>query len=576
MCGIGGVYHLGKEKINHALLKSMSDIIHYRGPDGDGIWMNDNSSVGFVHRRLAIIDLNETGKQPMMFDNGRYVITYNGEIYNYKELKEDLIKAGYKFNSTSDTEVLLALYDQKKAKCLDYLDGMFSFAIYDNKARTMFCARDRFGEKPFHYYKDKNIFLFGSEIKQLSVYKKDLKINLKAIQKYLDSKRIALDQFTYVEEVFALKPAHFIWIEDGSFAVHSYWDIHLEKQERRSSSKEYIDGFKNLFLTSIARRMRSDVEIGSCLSGGMDSSSIVCGIKSISTNPLKTFSARFDDPIKDEGKWIEEVIRASKAQNFEVYPDAGLFLEELDELLYHHEFPIASTSQYAQWCVYRLASINKVKVLLDGQGADEYLAGYDDLKYFAIWQLYREMKFRDFFIERKYLRKNWNNKSSTGFLFLFDPILKLLGIKRSVYNLGYSFRERLKYSTMHELGELLRYGDRSSMAFSLEVRLPFLNHELVEYTFSLPNEMIYKDGATKFVLRKAVEGLIPKAIFNRYDKIGFAPPQQKWLENPIYQDAYEKASVHLKSLGLKSSKAVFNDIIASRLIFSLQKLGCKL
>ena len=156
MCGIGGVFHFGKEKVNEPLLKSMSDVIHYRGPDGDGIWIDESSSVGFVHRRLAIIDLNDTGKQPMMYDKGRYVVTYNGEIYNYKEIKEDLIKVGYQFTSTSDTEVLLALYDQKKAKCLDDLDGMFSFSIYDNVLKTMFCARDRFGEKPFHYYKDKN------------------------------------------------------------------------------------------------------------------------------------------------------------------------------------------------------------------------------------------------------------------------------------------------------------------------------------------------------------------------------------------------------------------------------------
>lgn len=576
MCGIGGVYHFNGGEVNTSLLKAMSDIIHYRGPDGDGMWIDKSNAVGLVHRRLAIIDLMETGRQPMLYENGRYVITYNGEIYNYKEIKEDLIKAGYQFTSTSDTEVLLALYDQKKAKCLDDLDGMFSFSIYDNSAKTMFCARDRFGEKPFHYFKDENTFLFGSEIKQLSVYKKDFKINLEAIQEYLDSKRIALDQFTYVKDVFALKPAHYIWIENGVFTIKPYWDIELNRKAKHSGTDEYIRKFKSLFMTSITRRMRSDVEIGSCLSGGMDSSSIVCGIKSISTNSLKTFSARFDDPQKDEGKWIAEVIRASKAESFEVYPDAGLFLEELDELLYHHEFPISSTSQYAQWCVYRLAASHKVKVLLDGQGADEYLAGYDDLKYFAIWELYREMKWARYFEERKYLRKNWNNKSSTGFLFLFDPLLRLFGIKRKIYSYGYSFKERLKFSTMHELGELLRYGDRSSMAFSLEVRLPFLNHELVEYTFSLPNDMIYKNGATKFVLRKAVEGLIPDAIFKRYDKIGFAPPQKKWLENPSYQKAFEKASDHLKSVSLKSSGSVFNDIIASRLIFGLEKIGCSI
>jgi len=213
---------------------------------------------------------------------------------------------------------------------------------------------------------------------------------------------------------------------------------------------------------------------------------------------------------------------------------------------------------------------------LDGQGADEYLAGYDDLKYFAIWQLYREFKWKSFIRERKYLRKNWNKTSSTGFLFLLDPLLRSVGVNRSVHQHGYDFKERLKFSTMHELGELLRYGDRSSMAFSLEVRLPFLNHDLVEYAFSIPNNMIYRDGNTKYVLRKSVEGLIPNAIFNRYDKIGFAPPQQKWIANPQYVEAAESASLNLKEFGFTPSGRIFSDIVAVRLCAVMEKIGCSI
>ena len=567
MCGIAGVYHLNnKDKVDTLRLKKMSDIIHYRGPDGDGQWVNDNCNVGLAHRRLAIIDLMETGKQPMHYLNNRYTITYNGEIYNYKEIKAALVLKGYQFSSTSDTEVLLALYDSKGTDCLSDLDGMFAFAIYDQQESTLFCARDRFGEKPFHYYFNDDVFIFGSEIKQIFQYKTGFTIDIPLLQVFFNTGQIALDEQTYFKEIKALAPAHSILIKDEKIAINKYWDIDLNRKINFASEKEYIEVFREKFFLSISRRLRSDVPFGSCLSGGIDSSSIVSAISNIESNAFTTLSARFNDEAKDEGKWIKEVVNKTGVRNTEVYPDPKKLLDEISELLYHHEFPIASSSQYAQWCVYRLAADNSIKVLLDGQGADEYLGGYDHLKYYAIWQFYRDFKWIKFLQERKYLHKNWDNKSNTGLLFLLDPLLNLVGKRREIFERGYTFKERLKFSVLHELGELLRYGDRSSMAFSVEVRLPFLNHDLVEFAMSVPDEMIYKKGVTKYILRKSVEGVIPDAIFNRYDKLGFAPPQKKWIADSSYLVANKNAIDFLSAYSLVSSEDIFRNIVVEKVL----------
>jgi len=573
MCGIAGVIHFNEIPIVEANLYEAIDVISYRGPDGDGVWINEQRNVGLAHRRLAIIDIGDSGKQPMSYLNGRYHITFNGEIYNYLEIKDTLIESGYHFKTNSDTEVLLALYDLKKENCLADLDGMFAFAIYDNETQILFCARDRFGEKPFHYYLKNDCFVFSSEIKQIAKYLNDLKLNRDEFQKYLHSGFIAQKETTYVENVFSLLPGHYIIVENRTKTIHQFWDIDTNRRVNYLSNQDYIERFNELFQQSIYRRLRSDVSIGSCLSGGLDSSSIVCMISDITKKSFATFSARFNDQQKDEGKWISDVVNKTNVNNLQTYPDSLKFLNEVEKLLYHHEYPISSTSQYAQWCVYRLVNASNVKVLLDGQGADEYLAGYDDLKYFAIWELYRNMKISEFLKERSFLKLNWNNKSSVGMLFLLDPIINMLGLRRTVFNNGYTFKERLKHATTIELGELLRYGDRSSMAFSLEVRLPFLYHELVEFVFSLPNEMIYQHGATKYILREAMKGKIPDSIFTRYDKIGFAPPQNNWVTQPEYMIETITCKKHLMEHGFNPSNDIFRDIVGSHLLKAYIKMG---
>lgn len=566
MCGIAGIINFNEAPVQQEELQRMTDVIVHRGPDGEGFWLSESKNIGFGHRRLSIIDLTVTGKQPMHYGEGRYTIVYNGEIYNYLELKEELKRYGYHFRSTSDTEVLLALYDRKKEKCLDYIDGMFAFAIWDEKEKVLFAARDRFGEKPFFYFLDQARFIFASEIKAIIEVEDSIGIDQEMLQRFLDSNYKGTATETFFTNIKLLPAAHYMVIKDGKCNLQKYWEIDLFRRTRYVKTSQYYERFYELFNRSIMRRLRCDVNPGSSLSGGLDSSAVVCCVKKQFEKPFNTFSARFDSETSDEGKWISEVVRYSRVSNFEVYPAIADMMHNIQQLLYMHEFPISSSSVYAQWCVMKLAKQEHTTVLLDGQGADEYLAGYDNLKYFAIWELYRKGHIIQLRKEVQHLKENYGNKKSVGLKFLYDPVLDLFGKKRDVYAHGYTLRERLKYAVEAELPELLRYADRNSMAHSVEVRLPFLNHQLVEYAFSLPPEQIYHNGKTKFVLREAMKPIIPQAIYSRKDKVGFAPPQEKWMSESVFINESAKAKQFLISKGFKVSDNNFRNFSASNFI----------
>lgn len=568
MCGIAGIVTFNGERVLQSDLQLMTDELVHRGPDGEGFWSNKDATVGFGHRRLSIIDLTETGQQPKHYSNGRYTIVFNGEIYNYIELKEELKRYGYNFNSTSDTEVLLALYDRNKEKCLDYLDGMFAFAIWDEQDGLLFAARDRFGEKPFYYYVDESRFIFASEIKALRKIESRIDINISKVQRFLNEEKNDLGDDSFFNHVQYIPAANYLIIKDKKYTLHKYWEIDLYKRTRYVKTDQYYERFYELFSRSIVRRLRCDVTAGSSLSGGIDSSSVVCTVNKLVHRTFNTFSARFESETADEGKWIKEVTRHTETDNFEIFPTLSGMLSSIQKLLYIHEYPITSTSIYAQWCVMQLAHRNNTTVLLDGQGADEYLAGYDNLKYFAIWELYRKGNVFQLHKEVLHLKENFGKKKSVGYKFLYDPLLNLLGKKRAIYKQGYTLRERLKYAVESELPELLRYADRNSMAHSVEVRLPFLSHHLVEYAFSLPAEQIYHNGKTKFVLREALKPVLPAAIYGRKDKIGFAPPQDKWLVDPLFLDALAVAKRELPKFGLKLSENEFRNYIAFNYILA--------
>ncbi|TNE54213.1 MAG: asparagine synthase (glutamine-hydrolyzing) [Bacteroidetes bacterium] len=536
MCGIAGIYDIRAGSLTPEIIRKMTDRIVHRGPDGEGQWLNPNAQVGLGHRRLSIIDLSEGGAQPMHFKD-RYSITFNGEIYNYLELKERLQEAGYQFQSASDTEVLLAMYDSKKEACLQELDGMFAFVIWDEQEKRLFCARDRFGEKPFHYHWNGERFCFASEIKALFAAGVPQRISRKNMEEFLLHYLISGKNETFFEDIFVLEQGHYLSIQEGNLTIERYYDIDLKKKAASDHDEGYALKFRELFKRGLKRRLRSDVPIGSSLSGGLDSSSVVCFVRDIIGPDAnqQTFSARFTEG-RDEGQWIDQVVLKAKTKHHDIYPESQEVSQDIQKMIYHLEYPFGSFSISASWFVMKRVSEEGVKVVLDGQGADEYLAGYPVFKNYLLMQYLAQGKWRRFVRARKAYRKLYGQQYPLGKMLWAHPLLALIKHPRGAFYHARTFKQRLKYETFHRLQELLSNADRVSMAFGVEVRLPFLYHELVEYGFSLPDEQLYHDGTTKYVLRNAIRGIVPDAIVERKDKIGYEAPQHAWMDK-LYDEA---------------------------------------
>ena len=559
MCGIAGVYHFNELKVDLQKAQLMCDVMAHRGPDGEGAWSDKNNRLRLLHRRLSIIDLSVAASQPMISDDANAVIAFNGEIYNYLEIKNELIGLGVSFNTSSDTEVLLKAYLHWGVKCLSHLNGMFAFAIWDDAKQELFCARDRFGEKPFHFYHSDDCFVFASEIKSIKAYLPNIKVDCLKLQSYLDERFVIDNTTTFFENIHALDPASYLVVSKNKFEKKVYWNVELK--EEKLGFEESKEKFTSLFNKSIQLRLRSDVPVGSSLSGGLDSSSIVCSLSALGVDNMQTFSARFKSEL-DEGKWINDVTNKTSFVNNEIWPEPSTFLSELEKMIWHHEYPPGSASVFAQWCVMKLPRTKGVKVLLDGQGADEYLAGYDELKYYALWEHYHKGNFKKFFEERNHFKKHYGKDKSVGYAFLIDPLLKIFGRKREVFKYGHTLKQVLKYYTQNNLNELLRYADRNSMANSIEVRLPFLDHHLVEFAFSLPMTHIYNQGKTKFILRESMKKVLPDSVYNRTDKIGFAPPQNKWMETDEVRNAIGTSKLELENQGYHTGKNDYRNLVA--------------
>lgn len=563
MCGISGIITSSPSENLLATLKEMTDSIAHRGPDGEGHWIDEHQQVAFGHRRLAIIDLSENGKQPMHYLD-RYTITFNGEIYNYLELKEELLQKGYTFQSDSDTEVLLALYDQKKETCLHDLDGMFAFAIFDRLTRHIFCARDRFGEKPFYYTNFEGTVFFASEMKALWTAGIPKTPSKQRVFDYLAFDRMESfenPESTFFENIFQLKPAHYFVIDlnNKQFGEQvNYWKVNLSKKSNLSF-KEAQSDFKRLLTQSIERRLRSDVPVGSSLSGGLDSSSIVSLISRMKSEGQSqhTFSARFPNFKKDEGVYIDLMNRQTGSIPHEISCTEELLNEVLPHLFRIHEEPFGSTSIAAQFKVMELAKQTGITVLMDGQGADEYLAGYSSFylnyaaelrkssrsamtKFKNSYQTHFGSQLvtgRTFWIDAKYpdlrdfIRKLKNKTQKPAYYKQFS-VEFLNSVEIGKYKTGFknTLNEALVDSlTKSSLQTLLRYADRNAMANSREVRLPFLSHELVEFVFSLPSSYKIHEIWTKAILRFSMSDLLPSEIAWRKEKVGFEPPNYKFV-----------------------------------------------
>jgi asparagine synthase (glutamine-hydrolysing) len=572
MCGIAGILSFdGSVQREH--LKTMTEVLKHRGPDGEGHWISERQNIGLGHRRLSIIDLSQSASQPMHYLD-RYTIIYNGEIYNYIELRDELRKHGYKFQTQSDTEVLLALYDFKKENCLQQLDGMFAFALWDNKEQLLFCARDRFGEKPFYYhYLPGKYFSFASEMKALFASGTRKIINNRLLFNYLTNGNLynPFDKSeTFYEGIKQLEPAHYLVVKNNSIVSHKrYWNLNLEKKSAIDFD-EASNRFRELMEASVKKRLRSDVPVGSSLSGGLDSSTIVCILSSfnLTSSGQKTFSASFPGFEKDETKYMKMVADQTKVSAYFTTPDAETLSKELDTFFYYQEEPVATGSQYAQWQVMKLAKEHGTVVLLDGQGSDEVLAGYVYYYRTFFQELYATDK--TLFAEEYNAYEKWGGnhfvpdlrfKLQAKFPKLYNSYLNLRSGALPHPDLHPDFYNRYKASTYKPLTfrpslnqhlnytlrvngmfeALLRYGDRNSMAFSREVRLPFLSHELVEFVYSLPAVYKIHNGWTKYLLRKSFEGIIPHDITWRKEKVGYEPPHNQWMNTPLMKERWNEA-----------------------------------
>ena len=574
MCGIAGIIQSTASRYDKEHLKKMTGALAHRGPDGEGFWQNESTDVLLGHRRLSIIDISDAAHQPFQYAS-RYSIVHNGEIYNYIELKEQLQQKGYSFRSQSDTEVIAAAYDCWKNECVDYFDGMFAFAIWDEKEKILFAARDRFGEKPFFYYYTNDEFIFASEMKALWAAGVEYKPNQKMLFNFITigyTDNPEQPGETFFENIHKLPAATTLTlsVEKWEVVLEKYWDIDPEEENKKITDHEAMEQFNHLLSRSVKRRLRSDVSIGTSLSGGLDSSSIVALIneQQVPNYKSQAFTAIFPGYEKDELAFSRQITERFNLQQFTTAITPDQLADDWKKICYYQEEPVGSASVYAQYKVFELAKEHNVKVLLDGQGADETLAGYH--KYYQwYWQeLYRKRKLsgskelsgaKEAGVQEKFTYKNIIASYFPDFTtialeqqYLLKAIRQedlakefvKLQSKEAYYTRPghYTLNGVLHFNTCtHGLEELLRYADRNSMAHGREVRLPFLNHELVEFVFSLPSRYKIRNGWTKWLLRETMKTHLPESIAWRKDKIGFEPPQKKWMENSRIQEAMQEA-----------------------------------
>lgn len=552
MCGIAGIINFKPQSLDENDIRIMLKAMKYRGPDDEGTFVENHIGIGNV--RLRILDLSPLGHQPMFDVSQRYVIAYNGEIFNYIELREELKKKGYQFKSNTDTEVVLNSFIEWGEACLNKFNGMWAFSIYDKKTKNIFIARDRFGIKPIYYYLDENRFVFASVIPAiLSILDNKYSLNKQAIFEYLVLNRTDQTDDTFFSEINKLKHGHLIKIHNSKVTFARWYNL----KENIKNPFNNSDEFGETLSSAIRLRLRSDVPVGVCLSGGLDSSSIVSILlNDCNSRNLNTFSAVYGKgQFGDESYYISEFKPYIDNMHF-VFPSSKTFFSDIAQFMKAHGEPVLSTSPYAQFKVMELAK-DYVTVTLDGQGADEQLAGYHYFFGFYFKDLLMQLRILKFLKE---IYKSKNNHIYSGLrTFLYFLLPDNLRVRIQISQKGYikkdfikqyisknqttnnvyglkSLRDSLVDHFEYKLEHMLKYEDRNSMWFSLESRVPFLDYRLVERTLALSEDMIINDGMTKFILRQAMKGKLPNKIRNRKDKIGFNTPADKWFRSKIFEN----------------------------------------
>lgn len=542
MCGINGFSWKDTSKLDE-----MNRMIKHRGPDGEGTYADNAISLG--HVRLSILDLTQAGRQPMSNEDETIWISFNGEIYNFLDLKDELIKKGHKFKSNTDTEVIIHAYEEMGEECVDKFNGMWAFAIYDKRNSTLFLSRDRFGVKPLYYYHQGDKFIFSSEIKGLLTHNIEFSANDKAVYEFLIGELLDYSNETFFSNIFRLMPGENLIFDllEKSAKTYKWYMLrdHLYKVD--DDFMQIKKKIRELFADSVRYRMISDVIVGSCLSGGIDSSSIVCIMKKLVKNSIETFSLVVPGSKYDESLFIDEVVDYIGAHSSKTSISANGLLKDLYDLIWTQEEPFGSLSIYGQYKVMELASKKGIKVVLDGQGGDELFAGYPE--YLDNYLFENLLKIR--------LDKIFDQiiKSNNSFLNLCTKyLLKKLGLNiilneiylrklkfiKRFYNGENSFlRENFTLNqvllndiTTYSIPKLLRFEDKNSMRWGVESRVPFLDYRFVEYATSLGSNYKIKNNQTKYIFRQAMESITPNRILSRSDKIGFSAPDAIMLNAP--------------------------------------------
>jgi asparagine synthase (glutamine-hydrolysing) len=621
MCGIFGYFSNKftqdiQEQNNR--LKLAADSLYHRGPDDNGLEFFKIKSeedkftklLSLGHTRLSIIELSKKGHQPMSSSDGRYVIVYNGEIYNYKELRNELKDLGHAFKTQSDTEVLVAAWSQWGQECLTRLIGMFAFVVYDKQLNTITCVRDAFGIKPFFYADDGGQFSFASDINALlELREKPKKLCLQRAYDYLVQGIYDNNELTFIEGVRHLMPGCLMEFDlsKASITKTIKWWTPSIKERTDLSFEQAAEKVREQFLENVKLHLRSDVPLGAALSGGIDSSAVVCAMRYLEPKTdIHTFSyIDKDSPISEE-KWVDFINEHTHAKSYKVVANGDELLRDLDDLIHAQGEPFGSTSIYGQYRVFQLAKQNGITVTLDGQGADELLAGYSGYPVQRMQSLFEQREFKTL-LSFTHQWKSWPGRGSVkAYKCLaagiapnnLRPFLKNLFIKSPKpdwLNLEYLFQQGVILKTELEnqladnrgrrvveilanslqlagLPQLLRHGDRNSMRFSVESRVPFLTIQTADLLLSLPEDyLISNKGETKSVFRAAMRGIVPDYVLDRKDKIGFETPEKIWLMSMAptlrkwLEDAQEIDFINVSKLLID-----FNLIMEGKKPFTLQ------
>lgn len=570
MCGISGIINKENVSVDFRLIEKMNDLVSHRGPDGEGFYMKNNFAFG--HRRLAIIDLSEAGKQPMTYKD-RYTITFNGEIYNYLEIKSELKLLGYHFESHTDTEVILAAYDKWKENCFTHFNGMWSLAIYDKVENEIICSRDRFGVKPFYYSQTNQYFVFGSEIKQCLIFFDTIKANMPIVMDYLALNITDHTTNTFFKDISCLKGGHYLKydLNANNFSIKKYYSITIHPKYATIDYEEGKKLFREEFERSISWRLRSDVTVGTCLSGGLDSSFIAAVAAKkhyqVSKNTFKAITAEAIDEEVNEVKYAKLVSSYTNLELHITRPSTDDFWKEIDKLILIQEEPFGSPSVAMQYFVMREAKKAGITVLLDGQGADESLLGYS--RYIAAL-----MKGKGIIGKLKILKKA-SSRYDTSFnellriyFYFTNSFVRKRRIKQRCGNIKNQYLNLANWGFIKELSrrfsnatdlqkfeittsqipQLLKWEDKNSMYYSIETRLPFLDWQLVEYNLSIPAEFKIRNGWSKFIIRDNMKNLVPDEVAWRRKKFGFNAPLRSWFERKSEMLAFIQKSKFLKEI----------------------------